>query len=70
MDFHIKEAEHQRPGVRRLDVQVVEPYVRYPAVALVLPTGEIQMALKSRCLPDWATFQTAVRAYLEEERRA
>ena len=64
MDFHIKEAEHQRPGVLRLDVQVVEPYVRYQAVALVLPTGKIQMALKSRYMPPWGEFMSAVRDYL------
>lgn len=64
MDFHIKEAEHQRPGVLRLDVQVIEPYVRYQAVALVLPNGEIQMAVKSRYMPPWEEFTSAVREYL------
>ena len=65
MEFHIKKAEHQRPGVLRLDVQAMTDYRTYETVALVLPNGRIDMAVKGRAMPPWGEWTNAVRAYLE-----
>ena len=64
MDFNIKKAEHQRPGVLRLDVHVVDEYQTYETVALILPNGWIDMAGKGRVMPPWEPWKRAVREYL------
>ena len=67
IEYIINEAVHQRPGILRLDVRVLESYKAYSAVAMVLPGGDIQIGLKSRHMPPIESFTNAVHAYLADE---
>ena len=66
--YSVREAEHQREGVLRLDIEVHDHNITYSAVAVVPleKPSQITVVSNSRHMPSSEEIEAAVQKYLRE----